>query len=176
MNERLTHEHLDRALLLFKNFELNGSRDDYQNELLREILENLTEKNITFLADKYDMPPVGSEPWIKNFTRGSDDHSSVRVAAVYTEVQEAHSVETFLQGIQQGKASVGGPGPSLCFERHLRLPLRDRHLRKRGAGSPGFRAPGHCHGRGGTPGRTWCPEKPGSSCLPKKRGVFWILS
>jgi len=55
------------------------------------------------------MAPVGYAPWIKNFTRGSDDHSSVRVAAVYTEVEEASSVETFLQGIQQGKAKVGGP-------------------------------------------------------------------
>jgi glycosyltransferase involved in cell wall biosynthesis len=109
VNERLTYTHLDRALLLFKNFELNGSRDDYQNQLLREILENLTAKDIGFLSDKYDLEPVGTEPWKKNLTRGSDDHSSVRVAAVYTEVEEASSVETFLQGIQQGKAKVGGP-------------------------------------------------------------------
>ena len=109
VNERLTHEHLDRALLLFKNFELNGSRDDYQNELLRQILSNLTPKDIEFLADKYDLAPVGYAPWVKNFTRGSDDHSSVRVAAVYTEVEGASSVESFLQGIQQGKAKVGGP-------------------------------------------------------------------
>ncbi len=33
VNERLTPEHLDEVLLLFKNFELNGSRDAYQNEL-----------------------------------------------------------------------------------------------------------------------------------------------
>ena len=109
VNERLSYEHLDRALLLFRNFELNGSRDDYQNQLLREILENLTAKDIELLSDKYDMEPLGAEPWKKNFTRGSDDHSSVRVAAVYTEVEEARSVETFLQGIQQGKAKVGGP-------------------------------------------------------------------
>jgi glycosyltransferase involved in cell wall biosynthesis len=109
VNERLTHEHLDRALLLFKNFELNGSRDDYQNDLLREVLKNLTEQKIASLADKYDLAPVGPEPWIKNLTRGSDDHSSLRIAVVYTEVEEADSVETFLQGIQQGKATVGGP-------------------------------------------------------------------
>jgi glycosyltransferase involved in cell wall biosynthesis len=109
VNERLTYEHLDRALLLFKNFELNGSRDDYQNQLLREILENLTAEDIEFLSDKYDMKPMNSEPWRKNLTRGSDDHSSVRVAAVYTMVEEASSAETFLQRLQEGKAKVGGP-------------------------------------------------------------------
>jgi glycosyltransferase involved in cell wall biosynthesis len=108
VNERLTETHLDRALLIFKNFELNGSRDDYQNHLLQEILENLTPEDIAFLSDKYDMEPMCSEPWKKYLTRGSDDHASLRVAAVYTEVAGATSVATFLQGVQQGNAKVGG--------------------------------------------------------------------
>ena len=41
VNEKFNTEHMEQVLLLFKNFELNGSRDDYQNRILIQILDNL---------------------------------------------------------------------------------------------------------------------------------------
>ena len=41
INDRLTIEHFEHVLLLFKNLEINGTRDDYQNSILCEILQNI---------------------------------------------------------------------------------------------------------------------------------------
>ena len=50
VNDKLTEEHLEQALVLFLNFELNGSRDDFQNLILKQILENLTREDIERLT------------------------------------------------------------------------------------------------------------------------------
>ena len=42
VNGRLTTEHFEKSLLLFKNFELNGARGESQNLVLREVLSTLT--------------------------------------------------------------------------------------------------------------------------------------
>ncbi len=94
--------------------------------MLRQILENLTQEDMERLSDQYDMEAVGSEPWKKNLIRGSDDHSSLRIGRVYTEVEKADgrresangcrssasSVKDFLAGLQEGRVSVGGEDPN----------------------------------------------------------------
>lgn len=108
INERLTPDHFAQALLLFKNFELNGSRDAYQNTLLRDILTTLTAEDMAFLADRCNLSPLHSEPWKKNLTGGSDDHSSLNVARTCTRVKEAGSPLEFLRGIEESRAEVEG--------------------------------------------------------------------
>jgi glycosyltransferase involved in cell wall biosynthesis len=108
VNDKLTEEHLEQALVLFLNFELNGSRDDFQNLILKQILENLTREDIERLADKHGLEPKGFEPWKKNLVGGSDDHSSVNIATTYTEVVGISSVEEYLQAIGQNRTRVNG--------------------------------------------------------------------
>jgi glycosyltransferase involved in cell wall biosynthesis len=108
INDRLTIEHFEQLLLLFKNFELSGARDDYLNNTLYEILHNLTQRDIDCLANKHNLRPFDSKPWEKNLIGGSDDHSSVNIASKYTEIEEASSVEEFLAGIEQHKSRVRG--------------------------------------------------------------------
>mgnify|MGYP006277236995 CR=1 FL=1 len=108
VNDRLTVEHVEEMLLLFNTFEMNGSRDSYQNRILREILDRLTEEDLAFLADKHGIPPHGSTPWKKRLTAGSDDHSALNIAGSWTEVPEADTVEAFLEGVRQGRSTTQG--------------------------------------------------------------------
>ncbi|MDY6951513.1 MAG: glycosyltransferase [Thermodesulfobacteriota bacterium] len=108
VNERLTPEHFCQLLLLFKNFELNGSRSEYQNSILFEILTSLSKEKMESFANRFYLEPTHAEPWKKNLTAGSDDHSSLNIANKYTEVMGAGSVDEFLEGVGNGEARVGG--------------------------------------------------------------------
>jgi glycosyltransferase involved in cell wall biosynthesis len=115
VNDKLTIEHFEKFLLLFKNMELNGARDDYQNFAIRTIVENLDPQLIDMLADKYGIIPAFPEPWRKNLTGGSDDHSSLNIARQFTSVKGAQNLSEFFQGIGKARsAPVGrGSGPSV---------------------------------------------------------------
>jgi glycosyltransferase involved in cell wall biosynthesis len=108
VNDRLTPDHFEQLLLLFNNFEINGSRDIFQNRILTDILTCLTQADLDRIADRYDLPPGGPAYWKKNLTAGSDDHSFLYVASSYTETTGADSPEAFLAGIGQGKARARG--------------------------------------------------------------------
>jgi glycosyltransferase involved in cell wall biosynthesis len=108
VNNRLTIEHIEQFLLLFKNLELNGARDEEQNRYLKQIVGNLTAADIDRLADKHRMEPVLPEPWKKNLTGGSDDHSSLNIARQYTEVSGVHTPEEFFLEIEGGSSRVVG--------------------------------------------------------------------
>lgn len=105
-------KHFEKTLLLFKNFELNGSRNHQQNCTLKEILDGLTREDIDHLANRYDLAPVGPMPWVKNLVGGSDDHSSLTIAETYTEMEGVASVEEFLAGIDQGRGRMRGRKPT----------------------------------------------------------------
>lgn len=108
VNDKLTFSHLEQALVLFKNFELNGSRDNYQNDILRQILSAFTKEKLDQLSDKYDLEPLHEMPWEKAFISGSDDHASLNIGGCFTEVAGAASLKEFLDGIRQNRATVGG--------------------------------------------------------------------
>ncbi len=94
-NDLMNADHFEQLLLLFKNFELNGARDESQNRILKSILAGLRPRDIERLSDKHGIEPVFSEPWQKNLTGGSDDHSSLNIACKYTEVSAARTLEEF---------------------------------------------------------------------------------
>lgn len=108
VNERLTIDHVEQLLVMFKTFEINGSRDEYQNRILGEILDHLTPDAIMRLADKHGLEPTGPKSWEKNLIGGSDDHSSVNIATNYTEVLGALTKDEFFAGVSRGGASVSG--------------------------------------------------------------------
>ena len=108
VNDRLTVGHVEKFLLLFKNFELNGARDQVQNESLRAILSHLSPGDITRLMEKHRIVPPCSEPWRKNLAGGSDDHSSLNIARQYTEIEGVANLDEFLLALTNGKGRVMG--------------------------------------------------------------------
>lgn len=110
VNGKLTVDHFEKLLLIFRNFELNGARNEEQNRCLELVLRSLTPQMINRLADKHSMAPGFEMPWKKNIVGGSDDHSSLTIASRYTHVPGTESVADFLTGISMGKAVVKGVG------------------------------------------------------------------
>jgi len=108
VNDKLTPWHFERMLLLFSNFELNGTRDAFQNDILKDILNHLGPKDIELLAERHGIEPYGDTPWIKSITGGSDDHSSINIASMHTHVPGAKNLTEFLAGINNGKSRPGG--------------------------------------------------------------------
>jgi glycosyltransferase involved in cell wall biosynthesis len=106
VNDRLAVEHFEKCLLLFKNFEINGDFNSESNEYLKRILTDLSRDDIFQLVDRHDLLPKVPEPWEKNFVGGSDDHSSLNIARTFTQVANADSVDTFLQGVCSRDAKV----------------------------------------------------------------------
>ena len=110
VNDRLTLDHFEKFLLLFKNLELNGARDDFQNRVIRMVADNLTRRDIEELADRHNLEPTGSEPWIKGLTGGSDDHSALHAGRMVTEVPQADGIAEFLAAVAQGRGRPVGRG------------------------------------------------------------------
>lgn len=108
VNDRLSLDHVEQMLLLFKTLEINGTRDGLQSRILMDIIAHLTPEEIDRLANKHNREPYGREPWKKHVTAGSDDHSSVNIASRFTEVCGATSAAEFLQGIAHGQSRAGG--------------------------------------------------------------------
>ncbi len=108
LNHKLSMDYFEKMLLLFTNFELNGSRDAHQNQILETVLTSLTQSDMERLANKHDITPAGIRPWEKNITGGSDDHSSLNIARMHTFVPGATTKEEFFSGILNAKAEVYG--------------------------------------------------------------------
>ncbi|MGD9003309.1 MAG: glycosyltransferase [Desulfobacterales bacterium] len=106
VNDRLTIEHFEKCLLLFSNFEMNGDFNPESNECLKQTLTDLNREEVYRLADKHGLFPGLPEPWKKSLIGGSDDHSSLNIARTFTEVSSVDSVDSFLQGIDDGKTKV----------------------------------------------------------------------
>jgi glycosyltransferase involved in cell wall biosynthesis len=120
VNGRLTIRHFEKLLLLFKNFEMNGARNDATNDILRTIIENLTPAHIERLANEHDLCPKMNKPWQKNITGGSDDHSSLNIARTYTEIPGANSLLSALKIISEGRARIiRNPSSPLTFAHNL---------------------------------------------------------
>ena len=108
VNDRLTPVHFEKFLLLFKNFELNGARDTRLNDWLKALLSQLTPADLGALADKHGIAPCIHNPWQKNLTGGSDDHSSLSIARMFTRVEGARSLKHFFHGLNVGQAKPQG--------------------------------------------------------------------
>lgn len=95
VNGRLTANHFEKMLLLFQNFELNGARNDRENQCIASVLEMIDEDDIMRLANKYDIAPLGKEPWKKRLFGGSDDHSSINITRSHTEIIGTENLDMF---------------------------------------------------------------------------------
>lgn len=108
VNDRMTLEHLEQALLMFGIVEANGSRDARQNESLSAILDALTPRHMERLADIHGMEPVGERPWEKIMVGGSDDHSSINIARMHTRFTGEPNKQALLDAICAGRCEAAG--------------------------------------------------------------------
>ena len=106
INNLLTDEHFEKFLLIFKNFELNGTRDGQINHYLKQVLPKLRPRDIYRLFDKHKISPKYPEPWKKNVIGGSDDHGSLNIARTYTEIEGAYDLTSALKNIENGNSKV----------------------------------------------------------------------
>jgi glycosyltransferase involved in cell wall biosynthesis len=108
VNDRLTIEHFERMLLLFKNFELNGARNERQRQNLKRILSSLTPEDIENLSEKHKIEPSFPDPWQKILIGGSDDHSGLNIARTYTRIGGEATLNDLMKGIKSGLTEVLG--------------------------------------------------------------------
>jgi hypothetical protein len=106
----LTVVHLEKLLLLFDIFEIvNGGCSYGSNHLWANLLRSLTPDCVDRLAKKHPIRPISSDPWIKGFTGGSDDHANGSIGNAYT-VAPARSVDEFLDYLRSKLTFVGESG------------------------------------------------------------------
>ena len=100
VNDRLTVDHVEKMLLLFRNFELNGARNKRENNCIAELANALTPETISRLSEKHTYTPLYSNPEQKRLFSGSDDHSSLNIARSYTEFTAAEIADLKQDRIQ----------------------------------------------------------------------------
>ncbi|QJB58402.1 glycosyltransferase [Pseudodesulfovibrio sp. zrk46] len=108
VNDKLTSAHFEQALLLFDVFEENGTRDARQNQVLRDIITRLSRMDIERLANIHGIEPMGETPWVKGLMGGSDDHSSLNIARMYTTFPGKPALENVLSGIDNHTCRPAG--------------------------------------------------------------------
>ena len=89
-DSRLTRDHFRQLLDLFDTFEMNGAKDFRVNGYLRKLLEAV-------------------KPGHK-LTGGSDDHSMLTIARMWTEVPGAKSIPEFIEAVSKGRCVAKGDG------------------------------------------------------------------
>ena len=108
VNDRLTMDHVEKMMLLFKTFEINGSRNARQNRILELALSRFTEADLVRLSEKHNMAPLLPDLWKKSLMGGSDDHSGLNVARTYTRIPAASDLTQAFRLIQDRQGEVMG--------------------------------------------------------------------
>jgi glycosyltransferase involved in cell wall biosynthesis len=120
INDRLTLDHFEKLLLLFKTFEINGTRDENQNQCLRTVLSNLTPHRMAMLCDRHGIDPGGAFPWQKYLTGGSDDHSGLNICRTYTEIESSPDLQDVVKALHTGQMrGIGCPSSPLTLAHNL---------------------------------------------------------
>ena len=105
---KLSFEHIEKLVLLFDVFEIvNGGSDAHTNLLLQRYLQSLDEVTINELRRKYRIKTLSSDPWVKGFTGGSDDHCGILIGSAYTQCT-SQSMLNFLDHIRDKKSLAHG--------------------------------------------------------------------
>jgi glycosyltransferase involved in cell wall biosynthesis len=106
VNDKLTTTHFEKMLLLFQNFELNGSRNARENECLQHVINRLSEKSMETLAETHGITPLYPDSWLKRLWGGSDDHSALNIARTYTSIRGMEDPGLFTNGMRGADLSV----------------------------------------------------------------------
>lgn len=110
VDERLSVDHWERLVLLFRHFEtVNGLRDPLLGQTAEFALSRLTPSDIERFATERKLQPLWDEPWKKAFTGGSDDKGGIYLGRAWTEA-EGRTAHEFLSALREGKCRPGGEG------------------------------------------------------------------
>ncbi|MFM8230608.1 MAG: glycosyl transferase, partial [Chthoniobacterales bacterium] len=110
VDERLSVDHWERLILLFRHFEtVNGLRDPLLGHTAEFALSRLTPSDIERFATERKLAPLWDEPWKKSFTGGSDDKGGIYAGRAWTEA-EGKTPQEFLSALRDGKCHPGGEG------------------------------------------------------------------
>ncbi|MDQ2868824.1 MAG: glycosyltransferase [Verrucomicrobiota bacterium] len=117
VNDKLEAAHIEKLILLFRNFEtLNGLRDAMLSQLAAKLLRGLTPERVQEFANRHDLAPTHPEPWKKTFVGGSDDHGGRFIASAFTETPKAKTAAEFLNFVGSGHCEPKGqPGTPLIL-------------------------------------------------------------
>lgn len=108
VNGRLNMDVFEKLILMFDVFEgINGARNPYFNEVWMDGLSNLTPEDIDRMYQKHKIKPISSDPWIKGFTGGSDDHAGLFSADTWTEC-DVQTKEEFVAAIKNKHSLATG--------------------------------------------------------------------
>jgi glycosyltransferase involved in cell wall biosynthesis len=119
INDRLTPAHFEQMLLLFQDFELNGARNDRENQCLQNVLQSLTPEKIEALADQHNRPPLYAWPWQKRMWGGSDDHSSLNITRTHTLIEGLASAQHLKRAREFTTRVVSQPATALTMGHNL---------------------------------------------------------
>jgi glycosyltransferase involved in cell wall biosynthesis len=113
-NDKLERWHLERLLVLFKGFEcLNGAHSALHRDAFEPLLDQLCRASLARLAEKHNLAPLGSEPWIKARVGGSDDHGLLNIGRTWTEFPAGVATPAeVLQCLRDGTCKPGGESGS----------------------------------------------------------------
>ncbi|MEM7755298.1 MAG: glycosyltransferase, partial [Planctomycetota bacterium] len=115
-NGKLTRWHIERAVLLFKGFELlNGAHNYTTSDAMTRFVDTLTPARVEALAEHHEMKPVWPQPWIKARTGGSDDHGLLNIGRTWTEItpREGKTIRDpaeYFRRVMNGESTQGGVG------------------------------------------------------------------
>ncbi|MBJ7259362.1 MAG: glycosyltransferase [Chthoniobacterales bacterium] len=108
VDERLSVDHWERLVLLFRHFEtVNGLRDPLLGQTAEFALSRLTPAEIGRFAAARKLEPLWDEPWKKYFTGGSDDKGGIYQGRAWTEA-DGNTPEEFLAALRGGNCRPGG--------------------------------------------------------------------
>jgi glycosyltransferase involved in cell wall biosynthesis len=121
LNQRMTVEHFEKLILLFRTFEgLNGTREPLAQDVATRCLQSLTPDKITEIAERHKIKPRMERPWEKSLFGSSDDHGGLYLGNASTSVAGEQSVESFLTAVMEGRGVVEGvSGDALRFSNSI---------------------------------------------------------
>ncbi len=113
-NGKLTREHVEKCVLLFKCFEtLNGAHAGLHRGTLDRFIATLTPATVQALANKHNLRPLWPRVWDKGCTGGSDDHALLNVGRTWTAIasDDGRAItdpRLFLKRVMSAKCEPGG--------------------------------------------------------------------
>jgi len=131
LNGKLTPEHLEKLLCLFKCLEVkNGLKETYPPGVLENIIAGLNQESLEHLANKHGIEPLGKEPWKKFMVGGSDDHGGLYVARAHTACPKVEKVANFLDCLRQGESEAQGCEGTAMAMAHTLYQVARRYYQK----------------------------------------------
>lgn len=134
-NGKLTLEHVERCVLLFRNFEtLNTAHAGHGRDPLERFVASLTPELVATFAKRHHQRPLWAESWKKGRTGGSDDHGLLNVGRAWTQVigdAPLTDPESFLACVRHGACTPGGASGDSVYLAHQVTSVAAQYLGRR---------------------------------------------